>query len=85
MVSAIVAVAPLSDQMFARKAVTSMQTVNRSIPQDGETGFVETSGPLVRYCVRGDGPPLLMLQGAGAPLEYWSRLETNRQVFLQEI
>jgi poly(3-hydroxyoctanoate) depolymerase len=58
-----------------------MQTVIRSIPQDGETGFVETSGQRVRYRVRGDGPPLLMLQGIGAPLEYWSRLETKLQDF----
>jgi len=62
-----------------------MQTVIRSIPQDGETGFVETSGQLVRYRVMGDGPALLVLQGLGAPLEYWSRLETNLQDFLQEI
>ena len=41
-----------------------------------ETGFIETSaGGSVRYRVRGDGPPLLMIHGIGAPLEFWGPLE----------
>jgi pimeloyl-ACP methyl ester carboxylesterase len=41
-----------------------------------ETGYIETTGQRVRYRVRGDGPPLLMIHGVGASLELWRPLES---------
>jgi poly(3-hydroxyoctanoate) depolymerase len=38
---------------------------------------MEAGGQRVRYRVRGDGTPLLMIHGIGAPLEFWSRLEAE--------
>lgn len=40
-----------------------------------QAGYLETQGQRVRYRVRGDGPPLLMVHGIGAPLELWGPLE----------
>jgi poly(3-hydroxyoctanoate) depolymerase len=49
-----------------------------SIPRHVETGFIETAtGESVRYRVRGDGRPLLMIHGIGAPLEFWGPLEDH--------
>jgi poly(3-hydroxyoctanoate) depolymerase len=48
--------------------------------QEG-TEFIESYGQMVRYRVHGDGPPLLMIHGIGAPLEFWSRLEANLEDF----
>jgi pimeloyl-ACP methyl ester carboxylesterase len=45
--------------------------------QTKETRFMKTAGLRVRYRVRGDGPPLLMIHGVGAPLEYWRPLEAR--------
>jgi poly(3-hydroxyoctanoate) depolymerase len=45
--------------------------------RDAETGFIESAGQRVRYRVRGDGPPLLMIHGIGAPLELWRPLESK--------
>jgi poly(3-hydroxyoctanoate) depolymerase len=39
------------------------------------TGTLATAGERVRYRVRGDGPPLLLMHGLGAPLELWRPLE----------
>jgi pimeloyl-ACP methyl ester carboxylesterase len=44
---------------------------------DHETGFLEAEEQRVRYRVRGDGPPLLMIDGLGAPLEFWRPLEAR--------
>src|SRR4051812_44871662 len=48
-------------------------------PRSGHavSGFLETSGQGVRYRVRGDGPALLLINGVGAPLEYWDPLEAE--------
>lgn len=54
-----------------------MHSMTPTITRDGETGFIETSGQRVRYRVRGDGPPLLMIHGIGAPLELWRPLESK--------
>jgi poly(3-hydroxyoctanoate) depolymerase len=58
-----------------------MRTITRSSRLQDETGFIETGGQRVRYRVSGDGPPLLMIHGIGAPLEFWSRLETELDDF----
>ena len=42
-----------------------------------EDRFIETSGQRVRYRVQGDGPPLLLIHGIGAPLEFWRPLEAE--------
>jgi pimeloyl-ACP methyl ester carboxylesterase len=54
-----------------------MRSTTPSIGGHEETGFIETDGQRVRYRVRGDGPPLLMLNGIGAPLEFWRPLEAH--------
>jgi poly(3-hydroxyoctanoate) depolymerase len=54
-----------------------MHTITRRLPRPTETGFIETAGEGVRYRVRGEGPPLLMINGLGAPLEYWRPLEAQ--------
>jgi poly(3-hydroxyoctanoate) depolymerase len=58
-----------------------MRTITRSVPLHDETEFVETSGLRVRYRIRGSGPPLMMIHGIGAPLEFWSRLEDDLSDF----
>jgi poly(3-hydroxyoctanoate) depolymerase len=50
-----------------------MRTMTPKVKQ--ESGFIETAGQRVRYRVRGDGPPLLMINGLGAPLEFLRPLE----------
>ena len=45
--------------------------------RDHETGYMETGGRRVRYHVRGEGPPLLMINGLAAPLEFWRPLEAQ--------
>lgn len=52
-----------------------MSMMAPSLPQSEQTGFLKTAGQRVRYRVRGDGAPLLMLHGIGAPLELWRPLE----------
>jgi pimeloyl-ACP methyl ester carboxylesterase len=54
-----------------------MRSITPSRQWQDETGFLETGGERVRYRVRGDGPPLLMIHGIGAPLEFWARLEVE--------
>jgi poly(3-hydroxyoctanoate) depolymerase len=51
-----------------------MQTLASNTGRE-ETGFIESTGQRVRYRVRGDGPPLLMIHGVGASLELWRPLE----------
>ncbi len=46
-----------------------------------QTGFLQSLGQRVRYRVRGDGPPLLMIHGIGAPLELWRPLEPKLSDF----
>jgi poly(3-hydroxyoctanoate) depolymerase len=58
-----------------------VRTTSPSISQHGETGFIESAGQGVRYRVRGDGPPLLMIHGVGAPLEFWRPLEEELEDF----
>jgi pimeloyl-ACP methyl ester carboxylesterase len=58
-----------------------MRSVTPNATRDGETAFVETAGQRVRYRVRGDGPPLLMIHGIGAPLELWRPLESKLSDF----
>lgn len=41
------------------------------------TGYLDSTGQRIRYRVRGDGPPLLMLHGIGAPLGLWRPLESR--------
>jgi poly(3-hydroxyoctanoate) depolymerase len=65
-----------SKRAFVREAVIQVQTnktPSASTPE--ETQFMQTVGLRVRYRVRGDGPPLLMIHGLGAPLEFWRPLE----------
>jgi pimeloyl-ACP methyl ester carboxylesterase len=53
-----------------------VNTITRGIPRhDDDTKFFESSGQRVRYRVRGEGPPLLMVHGIGASLEWWGPLE----------
>jgi poly(3-hydroxyoctanoate) depolymerase len=52
-----------------------VHSTSSSCARHDETGFIETAGQGVRYRVRGDGPPLLMIHGVGAPLEFWRPLE----------
>jgi poly(3-hydroxyoctanoate) depolymerase len=52
-----------------------LQIITRSHPRCDDTDFLETRGQRVRYRVRGDGPPILMIHGIGAPLEFWRPLE----------
>jgi pimeloyl-ACP methyl ester carboxylesterase len=54
-----------------------MRSMTPSTTRDAETGFLQTAGQRVRYRVRGDGPPLLMIHGIGAPLELWRPLESK--------
>ncbi len=63
------------------KPTTPMDAINRHSSLRDDTVYIETAGQRVRYRVRGDGPPLLMLHGIGAPLEYWSRLEDRLLAF----
>jgi poly(3-hydroxyoctanoate) depolymerase len=58
-----------------------VSTMAASIPRHAETGFIETAGQGVRYRVRGDGPPLLLIHGIGAPLEFWRPLEARLDDF----
>jgi pimeloyl-ACP methyl ester carboxylesterase len=60
--------------------VTGMPTTS-SMTREAETGFVETAGQRVRYRVRGNGSPLLMIHGIGAPLELWRPLESKLSDF----
>ena len=46
-----------------------------------QTGFIDSVGQRVRYRVRGNGPPLLMIHGIGAPLELWRPLESRLSDF----
>jgi pimeloyl-ACP methyl ester carboxylesterase len=39
--------------------------------------FLDVLGERVRYYVRGEGEPLLMIHGIGAPLEFWRPLDTQ--------
>lgn len=45
--------------------------------RDARIGFFETAGQRVRFGVRGDGPPLLLIHGIGAPLELWGSFESE--------
>jgi len=56
-------------------------TMTASGAREVETGFIESAGQHVRYRVRGDGPPLLMIHGVGAPLELWRPLEAKLEDF----
>jgi pimeloyl-ACP methyl ester carboxylesterase len=58
-----------------------MGTITARIQSHDGTGYVETAGQRVRYRVKGEGPPLLMIHGIGAPLEFWSRLEPYLEDF----
>lgn len=58
-----------------------MRSSTASVTRDGETGFIKTAGQRVRYRVRGEGPPLLMIHGIGAPLELWRPLESRLSDF----
>jgi pimeloyl-ACP methyl ester carboxylesterase len=49
--------------------------------RDPESGVMETEGQRVRYRVRGEGPPLLMINGLAAPLEFWRPLEARLSDF----
>lgn len=49
-------------------------STNRS---DAVTGMIESKGQNVRYRVEGDGTPLLMINGIGAPLEFWKPLQAH--------
>ena len=53
-----------------------MASMTASAERD-ETRFIESAGQRVRYRDRGDGPPLLMIHGLGAPLEFWRPLESR--------
>lgn len=45
------------------------------------SGYFHSAGQRVRYRTRGDGPPLLMIHGIGAPLEFWQPLEPKLNGF----
>jgi pimeloyl-ACP methyl ester carboxylesterase len=62
---------------FVREAVIQVQAKTSSASTPEETQFMQTAGLRVRYRVRGDGPPLLMIHGLGAPLEFWRPLEAR--------
>jgi pimeloyl-ACP methyl ester carboxylesterase len=48
-----------------------------SVRQDERTDFFTSAGQSVRFRVRGDGPPLLMIHGIGAPFEMWRPLDRH--------
>jgi pimeloyl-ACP methyl ester carboxylesterase len=50
-------------------------TITPRNPQQDDTELIELGGQRIRYRVRGEGPPLLMLHGIGASLEWWGPLE----------
>jgi poly(3-hydroxyalkanoate) depolymerase len=50
-----------------------------AIPDQDE--FFEVDGLRVRYRVRGEGPPLLLVQGIGASLELWETLPDHLEGF----
>lgn len=49
--------------------------MTRTAARGAHTGFFHSAGQRVRFRTRGDGPPLLMVHGIGAPLEMWRPLE----------
>ena len=68
-------VALRSTHVAHREAVIQVQDKTPSASTLEETQFMETAGLRIRYRVRGDGPPLLMINGIGLPLEFWRPLE----------
>jgi pimeloyl-ACP methyl ester carboxylesterase len=53
----------------------STMTTSRALEE--EIGFFDSAGQRVRYRVRGNGSPLLMIHGIGAPLELWGSFEAK--------
>jgi poly(3-hydroxyoctanoate) depolymerase len=64
-----------------RKAVSEMHMITPNIQRHDYVGYVESQEQRVRFSIRGDGPPLLMINGVGAPLEFWRPLEERLSDF----
>jgi pimeloyl-ACP methyl ester carboxylesterase len=48
---------------------------------DASTQLIEVDGRPLNVAQRGDGPPLLLLNGIGLPLQLWTRLEPHLSDF----